>query len=234
MAVYNGEEFLSKLAGRLGRERRKEVRAPVYSTSPQDRVFQGADQDDLIEKIEKQCQVIHTDFRRTTFDGLEATLLQILDQYEVSSIVSAGGKRLEEYKLDEMYERWSPGRFVHIWQGKKGKENIEVAERADTGIVFSDVTLAESGTVVLYNDHDNGRSISLLPKTFIALIPKSTLVPRMTQAARLIHEQEAEGNGVPSCVSFITGPSNSADIEMQLIVGVHGPVKASYIVIEDR
>lgn len=98
--------------------------------------------------------------------------------------------------------------------------------------MFSDVTLAESGTVTLFHNKDHGRSISLLPKTFVAIIPKSTLVPRMTQAATLIHKMQTQGEDVPSYVSFITGPSNSADIEMNLIVGVHGPVKATYIVVD--
>ena len=234
MAIHNRETFLKNLAEQLGRTQRTEVESPVYSVQPQERVFQGATQDELVDKLEEQCNVIHTSFTRTNLDGLGETLRTVLKSYDVTKVVGAGGPRIEGTGLRNLYrEIQSEGYDVHLWDENKGQENITFAEQAGAGIVFSDITLAESGTVTLFNDRYNGRSISLLPETFIAIVPKSTLVPRMTQASQLIHEEEKKGNPVSSCVSFITGPSNSADIEMNLIVGVHGPVKATYIVVDD-
>ncbi|MYL70661.1 lactate utilization protein C [Halobacillus litoralis] len=233
MTVHNRTSFLDRVAENLGRERRTEVKPPVYSVQPQDRVFQGATQDELIEMLEAQCRVIHTSFERTTQSGLADTLNKVLASFEGSKkVISAGGPRLDDFGVRGIYEELAEDDFdLRIWNDQEG--DVAFAEQAGLGIVFSDITLAESGTVTLFNDSYNGRSISLLPETFIAIIPKSTLVPRMTQAARVIHEQEQKGNPVSSCVSFITGPSNSADIEMNLIVGVHGPVKATYILVDD-
>ncbi|MFG6146937.1 LutC/YkgG family protein [Halobacillus sp. B23F22_1] len=201
---------------------------------PQDRVLAGATADELVDVLEKQCEVIHTNLEKATVETLPEVLREVLKAYDVRSVVAAGGPRNQVSGMDTFYDQLSgEGYEVRVWDEQEGRSNVEFAERAGAGIVFSDLTLAESGTVALFNDRFNGRSISLLPETFIAIVPKSTLVPRMTQAGRLIHAEESKGNPVSSCVSFVTGPSNSADIEMNLIVGVHGPVKATYIVVED-
>ncbi|WP_082232172.1 LutC/YkgG family protein [Halobacillus massiliensis] len=234
MAVYNRESFLDHVAENLGRPRKTEVAPPEYSVHPQSRVLADATAEELVDVLEKQCDVIHTTFKRTTAEGLAEALRITLEEYGAREVVAAGGPRNESTGLNNCYEILKhDGYNVHIWDEKEGSRNLTLAERAGAGIVCSDLTLAESGTVTLFNDRFNGRSISLLPETFIAVIPKSTLVPRITQAGQLIHAEEQKGNAVSSCVSFVTGPSNSADIEMNLIVGVHGPVKATYILVDD-
>lgn len=236
MTIINREAFLNNVTANLHRPRRTEgVERPQWRVRPQHEVLAGLSQDELVDVLAKQCETIHTDFKRTDRSGLARVLSDTIENYQGRSIVASSDVRNEGYGLNDFYGNMQDDGFdIHLWDEAKGKENQVFAERADVGITFSDITLAESGTVTLFNNKHNGRSISLMPRNYIAIIPKSTLVPRLTQAAKHIHEANEAGEEVSSCVSFVTGPSNSADIEMNLIVGVHGPVEVSYIVIEDE
>ncbi|MFJ7932915.1 lactate utilization protein C [Sporosarcina sp. NPDC096371] len=235
MTIQNRDPFLDKLANRLGRPRLTEgVERPKWGFNPQWGVYAGYTQDQLVDVLEKQCEKIHTDFKRTNKTGLSKLLKEVIATYDGQKILASNDRRNEDYGLPTIFEELEQqGVDVRLWDSAKEKDNQVFAEQADIGITFSEITLAESATVTLFNDKNNGRTISLLPTSYIAIIPKSTLVPRMTQATKQIHEAHEQGREVPSCISFISGPSNSADIEMNLIVGVHGPIRATYIVVDD-
>lgn len=236
MTIKNREPFLNHLADTLGRARRTEgVERPTWSILPQWKVHEDLSQDELVQVLEKQCQAIHTDFKQTNRSDLNDVLRQTIEAYKGKSIVFPNDDRNETYGLTDFYGQIEvEGIELHMWDAALGKENLAFAERADIGITFSDITLAESGTVTLFNDKHHGRALSLLPESYIAIIPKSTLVARLTQATKHIHEAHHQGHPVSSCVSFISGPSNSADIESHLIVGVHGPIQVTYILVEDE
>lgn len=233
MRIQNRESFLNSVADRLNRPRRTQgVERPTWSVYPQYEVFKDATGAEMVGILEKQCEAIHTDFIQTDQQNLPSVLEETIKKYDGKSIIVPNDSRNEKYGLNRFFNDLEGNVNVHIWDYKLGKENQEIAEQADVGITFSDITLAESATVTLFHNKNHGRSISLLPKTYIAIIPKNTLVSRMTQAANQIHEAIQKGEHVASYVSFISGPSNSADIEMNLIVGVHGPIKATYILVE--
>ncbi|WP_216829098.1 LutC/YkgG family protein [Alkalihalobacterium elongatum] len=234
--VQNQEKFLNQIAKSLGRSRQTHpVTRPNWKYQPQWDVFKDLSQDELLDVLKEQCTRIHTQVATATTDTLTNVLAEVVSSYKATSIVSWADPRFTEYGIDGYYEKSkTTGIDVHIWDTEAGDENIKIAEKADIGITFADLTLAESGTVVLLSDNGKGRSVSLLPKFYVALIPKSTIVPRLTQATKYIHKLQEETGKVPSCVNFISGPSNSADIEMNLVVGVHGPIKATYIIIEDK
>lgn len=234
--IQNREAFLNQIASSLGRSRVSSgVKVPEWKHRPQDQVLKDATSDELVEILKTQCLKIHTSLVMTDSKKLSETLNEVVSNYGGGPVVTWKDERFSKWGLDPLMKKDWPSQEIEVyeWDHTKGKENIRQAEKANVGITISEMTLAESGTVVLFSDKDKGRTVSFLPATYIALVPKSTIVPRITQAARKLRELHHSGKQVASCVNFITGPSNSADIELNLVVGVHGPVKATYIVIDD-
>lgn len=234
--IYNRDPFLSKVAQRLGRKNVvTNVQRPNWTYGPQHKVLQHASSDELLNVLIKQCENIHTAVKITSKAKLENTVQEVVAAYGGGPVVTWKDERFNEYGLTNLFlEKWPKENVpVHIWDYALEGANIEKVEKANVGITISDITLAESGTAVLFSHKNKGRTVSFLPLTSIIIIPKSSIVPRMTQAAQMIQEKVNSGEQIASAVNFITGPSNSADIELNLVVGVHGPVKATYIVVED-
>lgn len=234
--IENRDVFLANIAKKLGRATKTEIDRPTWQYNPQNRVLKEATKNELVEVLVEQCKNIHTDIVITNTANLPADLQKVVENYGGQSVITWRDERFQNYGLSSLLtEQWPLENIqLYEWDSEQPEENIRHAEKANIGITISEITLAESGTAVLFSSKNKGRSVSFLPENSIILIPKSTIVPRMTQAARLISEKVRNGEQIASCINFITGPSNSADIEMILIVGVHGPMKATYIVIEDQ
>lgn len=234
--IQNRDAFLNKIANQLGRAPKTRVERPTWQYQPQNTILKDATKDELVEVLQEQCKNIHTNIVLTSTADLPHALQTVVNDFGGRSVITWKDDRFKQFGLTRlMNEQWTEdGIELYTWDANQPEENIRQAEKANIGITISEITLAESGTAVLFSDKDKGRSVSFLPEKSIILIPKSTIVPRMTQAARWISEKVQKGEQIASCINFITGPSNSADIEMILIVGVHGPIKATYIVIEDQ
>lgn len=228
--VENREVFLKHLTKKLGREERSQhVTLPEWKLNPQYKILDGASKDELVALFKVAAKKVNTSVLETSVEDLPETLKKALETIGENSIIKWDDQRFDDYKLTPILEEYQ----THTWKPSIGDENIKIAETAGVGITFSDYTLAESATVVLTTSSSKGRSVSLLPKAYIALVPKSTIVPRLTQVTDIIHENYQNNHQISSCIKFISGPSNSADIELSFVVGVHGPVKATYIIIND-
>jgi L-lactate dehydrogenase complex protein LldG len=99
-----------------------------------------------------------------------------------------------------------------------------VAAAADLGVTGVDLAVAETGTVVLLSGPGRPRSTSLLPETHVAIFDRHRLVESLEQVGIVLEALHA-GRGAPdgAVINFITGPSRTADIELTLTRGVHGP-----------
>ncbi|MGM9946131.1 MAG: lactate utilization protein C [Lysinibacillus sp.] len=227
MTITNRDTFLTNIARRLGRTPLIEKPRMQWQHTPQLEVLKHKTPDELLQILIEQCSNIHTAVSTCTVANLQVMLQKTIEDYGNAEIV---------YSNDPRFEQLGIGTFLkgleksYEWDTSNGHDNVQIAERANIGIVISDLTLAESGTIMVQTNEHVGRSLSYLPTNSIAIILKSTIVPRITQAAQRLRQSEQP---VASSIHFITGPSNSADIEMNLVVGVHGPVKMTYIIVED-
>ncbi|MBU2635756.1 MAG: lactate utilization protein [Bacteroidetes bacterium] len=105
----------------------------------------------------------------------------------------------------------------------------EKLSQTDAGINYAEYLIAETGSAVVVNTQSEPSYLSLLPEISIIVSKSNRVVKDMSEALnRLRTENLFDSSG---CITFITGPSRTADIEKVLITGVHGPKKLYVIVI---
>lgn len=101
-------------------------------------------------------------------------------------------------------------------------------QNADAGITGADYGVAESGTLGIIHDKNKPRLISLAPPLHIAVVPVKRIVPVYEN---IIENVYVDGKELPSQLTYITGPSMTADIQAKPFKGMHGPRKLIVIII---
>ena len=112
----------------------------------------------------------------------------------------------------------------------------EDSAHAQIGVTGADFVLAETGTMILLSGRGRPRVTSLLPETHVAVFDRTRLVESLAQVGVLLEALHADPARSMSgaMINFITGPSRTADIELTLTRGVHGPKAVHAIFVEAR
>jgi len=100
----------------------------------------------------------------------------------------------------------------------------------DLGLSTAQWGIAETGTLVLASAEERHRLASLLPPRHVALLARSRLLGTLGEA----FERLGAGAAGPASrtITFVTGPSRTADIELELVVGVHGPKHLTVLLVD--
>ena len=105
---------------------------------------------------------------------------------------------------------------------------------AELGLSGVDYVIAETGTLVLMARPGQMRGVSLLPPVHVAVARTSQVLATLADYLLLAQAAAADPQQhLTSCVSFVTGPSRTGDIELQLTIGVHGPGELHLVVLDD-
>ena len=102
---------------------------------------------------------------------------------------------------------------------------------AEVGISAVEFAIAAMGAMVEVTTEDSYRLVSSLPRVHIAFLKASEIIGALHEAApRLRNIYDRHKNNCN--ITFISGPSRTADIEMKLFLGVHGPQESHVIICE--
>jgi L-lactate dehydrogenase complex protein LldG len=120
---------------------------------------------------------------------------------------------------------WRAAGFDWKIDGGLATGEIEAAEGVVTAAFCG---VADSGTIVLHHTAQEGRRIvTLLPDFHLCILFAS-------QVVETLPEYFSRCEQAPPLVTWISGPSATADIEMTRIKGVHGPRFLAVILVRDQ
>jgi L-lactate dehydrogenase complex protein LldG len=127
---------------------------------------------------------------------------------------------------------------------------------APAGLSGAELAIAETGSVLLAENSLEARVVSMLTLTHFVLVSQDKLVPLLDDAVVILQQLAragSENQGVahphgregietrsassaegPYYMSFVTGPSRTADIERTLTIGVQGPKTLCVILVANE
>lgn len=124
------------------------------------------------------------------------------------------------------------------WQDHPMLNVAEGLPRPDDQVSVTSAFLgvAETGSLVQVSSADTANGLNLLPPTHIVVLSAGRIVGTYESA---FHQLRAERTGkektgfMPRALTWITGPSRTADLEQTLLLGAHGPQRLHIVVVDE-
>ncbi len=105
----------------------------------------------------------------------------------------------------------------------------ELFADVDAGVTVAAAAAADSGTLLLAPGPAEPRTLSLVPPVHVAVLFASRLRSSLAAALRSL----GLGRELPTNLVFATGPSKTADIQLTLAFGAHGPKVLAIVLVVD-
>jgi L-lactate dehydrogenase complex protein LldG len=113
--------------------------------------------------------------------------------------------------------------------GPERASTLAELDRFEAGLTGASAAIAESGTLVLPGGRRRSQLVSLLPPIHLAILHQRDIYTTMETWMKAGGERQVTNLAQ---TNLISGPSRTADIEMTLTVGVHGPRRVIVFCLE--
>jgi L-lactate dehydrogenase complex protein LldG len=187
----------------------------------------------LIPARARQPQATLAKILREYLEGQSATVVEVASASDLPAEI-AGFLRNKNLPLtirlgdDPLWQSlpWDREPALERTSGKAlGSDSAGLA-RALAGV-------AETGTLVFTSGKDNPTTINYVPETHMVVLRARDIVGAYEDMWDMVRANQGEGQ-MPRAVNFISGPSRTADIEQQLVMGAHGPRRLHVMIVGER
>lgn len=178
----------------------------------------ASDRGEILERFAERLRDYGAGCRRTTADELAAAVAEVCSELGVRSLVIP----------PDLPTAWRPSTVELREDHRLGTAELD---RVDGVLSGCAVAIAETGTLLLDGRGASGRrAITLVPDRHICVVKADQVVSSVPEAISRVAPSVLEHR---SPVTFVSGPSATSDIELERVVGVHGPRQLRVLILED-
>lgn len=217
-------EFLDRVREAVQAGNRPGAAAPIPQRG--NTGYQGAGPDPLARFVEEFRTAGGQPHLVADEAAAAAKVLSLLGERGAKKVLLGRGALLE--KLGVAQQLVSAG--IEVANGDEATRDTVFA--ADVGITEPDYLIAETGSIIQLARAEAPRSLSLLPPVHIIVAEPRHLLPDLFDLFTALGANGQDLPSLPSCVTVITGPSKTGDIELKLVTGVHGPGEVHAVLIQ--
>ena len=248
MNTANQEEFINHIKAALGK--------PFAVSRPEADLFgaeMSAEARATLERVKNRMPGERKKLLATLIEAAGPINLKVIPCEDIGSVTAAITKLVRERDTE-----WGDPKSVAVWQhpliqslnlpdalSEQGVPvfftDLQNADEVDLrqqiiasyiGITSADFCMAESGTVVMRTRPGQARTVSLLPSIHVAVIELDQIIADLKELYTLLKwDPQTCKEGLTNCMTFISGPSKTADIEATMVHGAHGPREVHLFVI---
>lgn len=163
----------------------------------------------LVERLEEYGAIVH----RVSAIALPTALAEALNERAVRSVVVPDG---------------IPAGWLSRWTGESRRDAPELSnaelDATDAAVTTCTAAIADSGTIVLDASPGQGRrAVTLVPDVHVCIVHEEQVGSSMPEVITRLDARRP--------ITWISGPSATADIEMIRVEGIHGPRKLSVLIV---
>lgn len=185
-------------------------------------------QKEKIEKLKTLLEAMRTEVHVTRKQIWLDKLEDVLKQKNVKNLLYGPQTPIGE-ALNHKWENTADDLPELVPYVKEIEELKERVFNLDAGITSTFGAVADTGAIILWSSEKEPRLMSLVPPIHIAVVQANKVYNSLLE----VMQKENWSDRMPTNAFLISGPSKTADIELTLAFGVHGPKELIVLILED-